>query len=429
MSYKNHEQPDSSPKWEKIDRDEFPDRPNSPNQNIPGTYENFCFLLDFYGIKISFNLVKKRADIEIPGVKPSIINRDEALLAHLESLCVRNRMSCANIRPYILAKADENRYDPFANWVISRPWDGVSRIDDIVRTLTPTDDYPQGLANTLIEKWLTSIVAATFERHNFRSRGVLTIQGGQGLGKTTWAGRLVTPSELRDDIVKLGFGWDGGSKDAKLIAVRHRIVELGELEGSFRREMAGLKAFITETVDKIRPPYARLEAEYPRSTIFIASVNDSHFLADATGNSRFWNISVKQVDYKHSIDMQQLFAELKIKYEAGSIWWLTEEEEQALADVNRQHRYLSAIEAKIEEALDLGRKGAPGLPRLTANEVLERLGYAKPTNAQSKEANTALKGLLGEPKRIKGQNRWFVPWLKHEPTGSEYFDDTDDDLY
>lgn len=254
-------------------------------------------------------------------------------------------------------------------------------------------------------------------------------KGGQGLGKTTWAGKLVTPLELRNDIVKLGFGWDGGSRDAKLIAVRHRIVELGELEGSFRREMAGLKPFITETVDKIRPPYARLEAEYPRSTIFIASVNDSHFLADATGNSRSWTISVKKIDYEHAIDMQQLFAELKIKYEAGATWWLTDDEEQALAEINRQHRHLSAIEAKIEEAFDLGRKGELGLPRLTANEVLERLGYAKPTNAQSKEANTALKGLLGEPKRIKGQNRWFVPWLKHAPTGAEYRDDPGRDVY
>lgn len=231
---------------------------------------------------------------------------------------------------------------------------------------------------------------------------------------------------MRDDVVKLGHSWDGGSKDARLTALRHRIVELGELEGSFRREMASLKAFITEENDKIRPPYARVEAEYPRTTIFASSVNDRQFLLDSTGNSRFWTIPAVKIDYQHTIDMQQVFAELKVAYDDGEPWWLSPAEEQQLTTINNQHRVQSAIEVKIGEALDLTRLDDPGLPRLTANAVLQKLGIEKPTNTQSKEANVALRSMLGESKRSQGKDRWRIPWLKTEPTAAVY-DDEDDE--
>ncbi len=414
---------------EKLDRDGFPDQPNSPAKSLPATVENFAHLLNEHDIKVRFNNLKKRVDVQIPGFEPSMQNRDEAIVGHLESLFARNDMSHKMIQRYLLLIADKDPYDPFAEWIDSKPWDGQSRLAEIVATLTPAEDYPAELARVLIEKWLLSIVAATFKKGGFRARGVLTLQGPQGLGKTTWIGKLVTPHGLREEIVLLGFSWDRGRKDARLNAIRHRIVELGELDGSFRSAIAGLKAFITETVDKIRPPYGRLEAEYPRSTIFAASVNDPQFLTDRTGNSRFWTIAVKEIDYDHCIDMQQVFAELKVRFEAGAEWWLTPSEEMQLAEVNHQHQSLTAIEAKIEEGLDLGRKGEFGLPRLTANQVLERLGYHKPTNPQSKEANWALRHHLGEPKRIKGQNKWFVPWKKQEPNGTEYRDDPATEIY
>lgn len=251
-------------------------------------------------------------------------------------------------------------------------------------------------------------------------RGVLTLQGAQGLGKTSWIASLVTPPQLRDDVVKLGHSWDGGGKDARLGAIGHRIVELGELEASFRKEMAGLKAFITETTDKIRPPYAKVEAEYPRSTLFAASVNEKEFLLDNTGNSRFWTIPVEAIDFNHSVDMQQVFAELKVAFERGDEWWLSPSEEEELGTINNEHRLVSAIEARIEQELDLDRLGREGLPRLTANEVLKALGFERPTNPQSKEANVALRALLGASKKVKGYHRWAIPWRVKEPTGHAY---------
>ncbi|MXO52376.1 hypothetical protein GRI42_13780 [Erythrobacter gaetbuli] len=348
------------------------------------------------------------------------------MLAHLESLLIRNEMSTGQATQYLLALADQNAFDPVADWITSKPWDGTSRLATTCGTIVPQEGYPIAFRDVLIRKWLLSIVAATFRRPGFRARGVLTLQGAQGLGKTSWVARLVTPQALRDEVVKLGHSWDGGSKDARLTALRHRIVELGELEGSFRKEMASLKAFITEENDKIRPPYARVEAEYPRSTIFAASVNDQQFLLDNTGNSRFWTIPAAQIDHAHNIDMQQVFAELKVAYDAGAQWWLTQAEEQELAAINYQHRVVSAIEAKIGEALDLTRLARTDLPRLTAIQVLHRLGIEKPTNPQAKEANVALRNLLGDSKRSGGFNRWRVPFRQENPSAGVYTDDEDE---
>ena len=404
----------------KLDREGFPDRPRSAQGSIPATLENFRYLIDTHGIRVRFNLIKKRPEVTIPGLKVSTQNRDEVVLSHLESLAIRNDMSPAQARSYLLALADTNPFDPFADWVNSEEWDGQGRLAEICATITPEEGYDLAFRDTLVTKWLLSIIAATFKAKGFRSRGVLTLQGGQGIGKTTWLSQLVTPQTLRDDVVKLGHSWEGGNKDARLGALRHRIVELGELEASFRKEMAGLKAFITETSDKIRPPYGKVEAEYPLSTIFAASVNDRQFLLDTTGNSRFWTIPVTRIESDHTVDMQQVFAELKQRFEDGEQWWLTDEEEATLATINRQHRLISAVESKIEEALDLQLIGETRLPRMTAGQVLKAIGIERPTNAQSKEANVALRALLGEPTRSKGYNWWKVPWRQPDQSGAAY---------
>lgn len=404
----------------KLDREEFPDQPRSANKSVPATYENFLHVVEATGIGVRFNVIAKRPEVTIPGLTAGRQNRDAVLLSHLESLIIRNDMSPAKASSYLLALADTNPFDPFADWVNSEKWDRQGRLAEICATIIPEESYDLAFRDTLVTKWLLSIVAATFKTKGFRSRGVLTLQGGQGIGKTTWLSRLVTPQDLRDEVVKLGHSWDGGSKDAKLCALRHRIVELGELEASLRKEMAGLKAFITETSDKIRPPYGKVEAEYPRSTIFAASVNDRQFLLDTTGNSRFWTIPVTRIETDHPVDMQQVFAELKQRFEDGEQWWLTDEEEDTLATINRQHRLISAVESKIEEALDLDLIGASGLPRMTASQVLKAIGIEKPTNAQSKEANVALRTLLGEPTRSKGYYWWRVPWRQPDQSGAAY---------
>lgn len=398
---------------------DFPDPPETVTSMVRGTADNLAFLLDAYDITVSFNVLKKRPHIVVPGLRSTGENRDAVVLTHVEDLAIRHRMTPARVAANLLALADAHPFDPMADWINGKPWDGEDRLVAICATVACQPHYPTDFRDVLVRKWLLSVVAATFHPQGFRARGALTFQGGQGIGKTTWFKRLVSVPDLADQAIKLGHSWDGGSKDARLAAIRHRIVELGEVEGSFRREIAGLKAFITEDYDKLRPPYARVEAEYPRRTVFGATVNESDFLLDATGNSRFWTIAVEDLDHKHDIDMQQLFAQLKVDYLAGAEWWLTKEEELRLEEINRRHRNFGAVGALIHEALDLNLLGRPDNPRESASSVLRKLGFDRPSNPQSKEATATLRELLGPSKRIQGTPKWDVPWARADPRASD----------
>lgn len=398
-----------------FDYDDFPDPPPSAKHGLPATVDNLGHLLDLHDITVRFDVLKKRPLVDIPDFRTTGENRDAVVLTYIEDLAIRHRMSAGRIGQNLLALADRKPIDPMAQWIDSKPWDGRDRLPHFYATVVPQEGYPLAFRDTLMRKWALSVVAATFKQRGYRARGALTFQGDQGIGKTSWFKRLVSDERLRDQAVKLGHAWDGGSKDARLAAIRHRIVELGELEGSFRREIAGLKAFLTEDYDKIRPPYGRVEAEYPRRTVFGASVNESDFLLDATGNSRFWTIAVEKLDYEHQVDMQQLFAQLKVGFVAGKSWWLDAEEEQQLDKINQQHRHYGAIGEKIKASLDLTRKGQTSNPRDSAGDVLRKIGVERPTNPQYKEANAILRELLGQPKKVVGVYRWYVPWDRTEP--------------
>lgn len=187
------------------------------------------------------------------------------------------------------------------------------------------------------------------------------------------------------------------------------ICEIGELDSSLKKDVARLKGFLTSNMDKIRKPYDRAPSEYQRRTIFAATVNDSNFLVDSTGNTRFWTIPVTKIDYNHGIDMQQYFAQILTIYESGEQWWLTPEEEQALEQLNKAHRTVSAIYERILEIVDLELSDPDELISMTASDMLRMLKYDKPTNPQFKDCNAAMRELFGEPKRIKGYNKWRVP--------------------
>ena len=54
-----------------------------------------------------------------------------------------------------------------------------------------------------------------------------------------------------------------------------------------QKDVEGVKAFLTSTVDTIRPKYARETEQRPRACVFCGTTNDASFLTDSTGNRRF----------------------------------------------------------------------------------------------------------------------------------------------
>ena len=367
-------------------------------------------MLDHYGIKVRYNVIKKRLDYDIPGLKTSIDNQDNASIQHILSLASLNRFSTQAITGYVETIADAHPVNPVLDWIKSKPWDGQDRIHSICQTLVVPQDYPPQIRDIFVTKWLRSAVAALCKQH-FRARGVLTLQGAQGLGKTAWVRSLIPDAALRESVLKLDHHLDAGDKDSKLLGISHWITELGELDSSLKKDIARLKGFLTADTDKIRRPYAKTESEYARRTVFCATVNDENFLVDPTGNSRFWTIPVVGINYEHHIDMQQVFAQALAQVQDGLIWWLDRDEEDNLTELNKRHRAVSAIrEMVLDVAVKAGQRGAQGPSRVSASQFLSVHGHIKsPTTAQAKEAAQALRELYGEPvTRSGGVVKWDV---------------------
>lgn len=390
-----------------IDPASFPDKPQRGG-SPPTTIANIRHLLKANGITVAYNIISKKFSVRIPWVTTTVENAETAAMSHILSLAARVGMSTGLVPQFVEAIGDENAFNPAAEWMQSRPWDEVDRLPAICATLTPREDYPLQLRDILVRRWLISVVAAATLPTGFRNRGVLTLQGRQGLGKTSWGLRLVNDDALRQSLVKTDHHLDAGDKDSLLGAIDHLIVEIGELDSSLKRDIARLKGFLTSGTDKVRRPYAKSASEYQRRTVFYATVNNATFLMDDTGNTRFWTIPCVEIDHHHDIDMQQVYAQCLTLLKQGEPWFLLPEEEELLEQENARHRSFSLIGDLLEAVID--REGDPrGASYLTATEVLEIAGINYPTNAQARECGQLLREWFGEPFRVQGRTKWRVP--------------------
>lgn len=385
-----------------LDRDDFPDPPLPGGHGLRLTLENVEHLLCRSGIEVRFDVIKKRL----------VARKDEKPFSQTEIASVASRYGLNGgwLLAFIHEIGVRNPYNPVREWIESKPWDGVDRLADILATVHTVEDYPIKLKKALISRWLFSATAAAMiEGKRFAGRGVLTLQGTQGAGKTSWIASLLPAGTLRETLVKRDHHMDGGDKDSILSAIAHWITEIGELDSSFRKDVARLKGFLTNDCDKIRPPYGKHELEYDRRTVFAATVNDQAFLVDPTGNSRFWTVSVDKLDFNHEIDTQQLFAQLQGLVEAGAQWWLTADEEKMLAAYNLQHRAVSAIAERVKDYVDLDAVEQGKGSYMTAMQMLAEIGVSNPSNGQCKECGSVLRELFGQPKRVQGRDKWRVP--------------------
>ena len=394
-----------------LNPDGFPNRSSRGSNSVPTTIPNVEFLIKCYAILIAYNVITKKLQIRFPGMTTTIDNAEENAINYIDSLAILNNMSTGKIPGFIATIADRNPINPVVDWVMSKEWDGIDRLPEYYATLITKDDYPVALKETLMRCWLLSAVAAAFKPSGFRARGVLTIQGIQGLGKSTWVKSLIGVQPLCDQVIKIDHHLDTHNKDSVLTAISHLIVELGEIEGCLKKDISKLKGFLTSDFDKIRRPYARSISELPRRTVFVATVNDAAFLVDSTGNTRFWTIPVTSVDYQHNIDTQQLWAQLKVEFDNGAEWWLGKDDEELLESFNNaNHLVVSVIHERVMEEFDASRVGTPGLKALSASQILMRIGISSPTDKQAKACATTLRLLLGESKRIRGINTWRFPF-------------------
>lgn len=360
------------------------------------TIENLEVVLGRMGTTIRYNVVSKKIDLMISGHGFTQDNHDNASLAHVLSHAARYGMPYGLVEQHLLALADKNQYNPVAQWVTSKPWDGISRIDDLVDTVV--SPMPRARKKTILMKWFKQTIAAGFSPTGIAAQGILVFQGPQNIGKTRWVMSL-TPVEL--DLVHIGHTLDVKNKDSVLTAISFWITELGELGATFSRsEYSALKAFTTQNCDRIRRPYARSESNHARRTSFFASVNETCFLNDPTGNRRFWVIPVAKVAHDHKIDVQQFWAEILLLWREDPQFFLTPEEESWLNENNEDFTAADPVEERLARAFEW--ESAFEWDWKTATEVLISIGISNPSKSQTVTGGRAIRKLNGDRYRRSG---------------------------
>lgn len=398
----------------------FPDQPAGRYSPPPTTAANVQHVLRANGISVLYNTIKKKHLIVVPDFPDTIDNADNSKITLVCSLCSICGLATSAVPAILELIGDANILNPVADWIRSKPWDQVDRLHAFYSTVTTREHFPTHLKEVCMRKWALSAVAAALTPQGFRARGALVFQGTQGIGKTSWLLSLIPDQLLRDAVIKIDHHLDANSKDSVLGAITHWIVEIGELDSSFKKDVARLKGFLTSNTDKVRRPYARTESEYSRRTVFFATVNDSNFLVDHTGNTRWWTIPVQKVNYQHDIDMQQLFAQLACELSDGAQWWLSSEEEAELERSNQEHRSSSVLRDLLLEFVDLSGGQGSTHKNMSTTEIFKKLDYKNPRNGDAKELAGLLREYFGEPKKIKGTMRWRIAL---RPEGERYPDE------
>lgn len=360
------------------------------------TIENFRHMLDRLGVIIRYNVISKEEEILIPGEAFSIDNQANASLAWVISWCNRFQMPTGSVGDFITYLSDMNLHNPVANWIQSKPWDGEDRLQRLFDTIQSAGEAEDPAARTrkefLMYRWMISAVAAAFRPNGVSAHGVLVFQGDQYLGKTAWFKRLV-PSEL--GVIADGMMLKPDDKDSVKQAVSNWLVELGELDATFRKsDIAQLKSFLTRDKDVLRRAYARRESAFARRTVFFASVNPREFLHDATGNRRYWTIECEAINHSHKIDMQQVWAQVKSYYDSGDTWFLTVDEMAALNDSNQAFEVIDPISEKIRAAFNWDEPQTLWDWK-TATQILQDSGIDRPTQPEATRAANIVRGMNG----------------------------------
>ena len=163
---------------------------------------------------------------------------------------------------------------------------------------------------------------------------MLVLEGSQGARKSTALKILAGEEWFTDELPDLG------SKDAAMHMQGVWIIEIAEFDAIGKAEVSRIKAFLTRTTDRFRPPYGRYTIEVPRSCAFAGTVNPDTYLRDETGNRRFWPVRCGMIDIDAlARDRDQLWAEAVARFRDGAIWWLDTPELVATATAEQAKRY------------------------------------------------------------------------------------------
>ena len=356
--------------------------PHLTEANTPKAhFDNFLALIRFYKIQIRYNEMSHEEDIFIPDHSfhtDTIKNHQRSTLRDFMEL---HNMPISRVDEFVNAVASRNHYHPVTHALASTCWDGVKRVHSVIECLH-TSDEDTTMKEHLLLTWLCSAVMVLRDYGNNPPRGVLVLAGEQYSGKTSFFRAICPPTTFAE-----GIHIDTSNKDSMIRSTKYWMAEIGELDATFRKsDISALKAHLSNKEDEIRTPFSRKPEKFPRRTVYGATVNDTTFLQDLTGNTRYWPINTTCIDLPriHEIlngqNLLQFWKEVEQMLDAGHNYLLTQDEVKALELYNNKFRDISMTEELLMNGFDWD---APRCNHMTAKDICAFIGVDTPRSGRS----------------------------------------------
>lgn len=273
-------------------------------------------------------------------------NDDSGLRGYLESIL--GFRSKDIIMDGLVQTASKQSFDPVVSYITGIQWDGTPRLDTLFIDYLGVDDCLYTRMAT--RKAFVAAVARAMSP-GVKFDVITVVHGPQGIGKSTL---------LR----KMGRNWFSDSvntvegKEAAELLQGIWIVELGELGAYGKSDIRLVKLFLSRQDDQYRAAYARVTEKHPRRCVFFGTTNDLEYLRDPSGNRRFWPLSAKKQESTKNVfndlddEIDQLWAEAYIRWQAGEPLYLSKELEEEADKRRILHMEQDPLQGQIEEFLN-----------------------------------------------------------------------------
>ncbi|MDV2994958.1 MAG: hypothetical protein N4J56_004612 [Chroococcidiopsis sp. SAG 2025] len=222
-----------------------------------------------------------------------------------------------------------------------------------IRQLVDMMGLQKDTEKLLVFKWLVGAVARAMEP-GCKFDSVLIQKSVEGLGKTHLMSILAGEEKFYEVTA------DPSNKDFRQLTVNFWILELGEIEATFRKsDISALKSYITQKMDAFRPPYMSKTEKFPRHFIFCGSTNSDTVITDPDGVRRWW---VVEPTKKFDIDWVRqhrdlIWAEAFRHYQLGEPLYLNDVQIEAFKAHAQQYRQTKDFyEGLLETLPDLKRQ-------------------------------------------------------------------------
>jgi len=394
------------------------------NGNPLNTDKNLDRLLQKYYFSIGYDMIAKEVSVTHSELNKNVDNVIDTSLSLISSYAERDSLPKGIAKEHLNALC-LNRYDfnPMVSMVeeAMQQYDDKDYIAEFVDAIEVNSSYKYKYE--ILKRWAIMCVAAWYHDKDVLSNldaklkfeNVWCLLGEQGLNKTKLLSELLN-FEGYDKYFKEGVKLNPSDKDSVKQAVSYAIVELGELDATFRKsDIADLKAFFSGVVDELRLPYDRSSSRYKRRTGFTASVNEYYFLNDSTGNRRYWVMELLGIDFKKidAINMKQFWGQITKLFHEGHKWWFDahcEDDKPFLDEINKihkRHMQTTSVDDYAQEIVSWVQSNSSlSKTQMSTSKLFKMFDVNNPTKMQINSLKALLKKAGLEP-NTSGQ--YYVP--------------------